>query len=97
MASTDPKAGEPSIIDKEYTDIIKSETNVDKKFIDENGIATKIIYYCRECKEIIIPKRIGKKFQFSCPKCKSANVAFGSEKSIANYYKIPEGKLHKPK
>ena len=90
MPSTDEQAGEPTPTDKEYIDIIKSNVEIDKKFIEETGHPAKIIYFCQDCKKLIKPKRIGKKFQFSCADCKGANVSFGSEKSIANYYKIPQ-------
>ena len=89
------KPGEPGPTDKDYVDIIQSDVEIDKKYIEETGIPTKIIYYCQDCKKIIKPKRIGKKFQFSCTECKGKNVAFGSETSIANYYKIPESELEK--
>lgn len=90
MASTDDHAGEPTPIDKEYVDIIRSDVDIDKKFIKDTGLPAKIIYFCRDCEKVIKPKRIGKKFQFSCTECKGNNVAFGSEQSIQNYYKIPQ-------
>lgn len=86
MASTDQQAGEPGLIDKEYVEIIQSDTEIDKIFIKEEGVPSKIVYFCQDCKEIVKPKRIGKKFQFSCTECKGKNVSFGSEKSILNYY-----------
>ena len=91
MSSIEEQAGEPQTIDKEYVDIIKSDSEIDRKFIDDTGAPSKIIYYCRECKKEVKPKRIGKKFKFSCTECKGNNVAFGSEKSLSSYYKIPNG------
>lgn len=87
MGSTDEKPGEPKPADKDYVEIIRSDITIDKKFLDENGMPAKIVYYCRDCEKITTPKRIGKKFQFSCSACKGDNVAFGSEKSILSYYK----------
>ncbi len=87
MASTDPSTGEPQAINKDYLEIIKSEVEINKKFINEEGIPTKINYYCRDCKKEIQPKKVNKKFKFSCSECKGKNVSFGSEKSIGNYYK----------
>lgn len=95
MPSTEENIGEPTPTDKEYTDIIQFNVKADKKYIEETGVPAKIIYYCQDCKKLIKPKRIGKKFQFSCTECKGNNVAFGSETSIANYYKIPESELEK--
>ena len=90
MASTDEQTGEPTPIDKEYVDIIRSDVDVDKKYLKNTGVPAKIIYFCRDCEKQVKPKRIGKKFQFSCDECKGKNVSFGSEQSIFNYYKIPE-------
>ena len=95
MSSTDTNVGEPGPIDKEYVDIIKSDTDIDKKFLQDQGLPSKIIYYCLDCKKLTTPKRFGKKFKFSCEECKGSKVAFGSEASIAKYYKIPESKLKK--
>ena len=92
MASTDPTAGEPIKIDKEYVDIIKSNVEIDKKYLEDTGLPSKIIYFCRDCKKMTKPKRVGKKFQFSCTECKGKNVSFGSEKSIDNYYKLKKHK-----
>jgi hypothetical protein len=73
--------------DKSYVDIIQSQTAVDKKFIDETGQPAKIVYYCRECKKTVAPKRIGKKLSFKCGEC-DREVVFGTETSINNYYNI---------
>ena len=89
MPTTD-QSGEPQSIDKEYVDIIRSDIDIDKKFLDDTGVPTKIIYYCRDCEKLVKPKRIGKKFKFSCAECKGDHVAFGSEVAIKKYYKIPE-------
>lgn len=86
MASTDPQAGEPGKTDKEYVEIIQSDVEIEKKFITEEGLPSKIVYFCQDCKEPIKPKRVGKKFQFSCTQCKGKNVSFGSEQSVQNYY-----------
>ncbi len=53
---------------------------------------SKIIYFCKDCKKIVdvIPRR---SMKFRCKECKSINIAFGTERSIRNYYKIPPDKL----
>lgn len=86
---TQTQAGEPQSIDKNYTEVIKSNVEYDNKYIQGKGISTKIVYYCRECNKLIAPKRIGKKFQFRCSECKGTNVSFGTEKSIASHYHLP--------
>lgn len=87
MGSIEPNTGEPIPTDKAYTEIIKSEVEVDKKFIDEDGLPTKIAYFCLNCKKQVQPKRINRKFKFSCSECKGKSVSFGSETAIQNYYK----------
>lgn len=84
---TDRTVGEPQPIDKDYVDVIRSDVEIDKKFIDEPGIPTKIVYFCTDCKRQIKPKRVGKKFKFTCSECNGKSVSFGSEKSIESYYK----------
>jgi len=91
MPSTDVPVGEPGQTDKEYVDIIRSEVDVDKKFVDKEGLPVKIIYFCRDCQKLVTPKRVGKKFRFNCTECKGKDVSFGPEKSIRNYYRIAEG------
>lgn len=94
MSSTDPQAGEPIPHDKDYVDIIRSDTEIEKKFIDKEGIPAKIIYFCHDCQSLTKPKRIGKKLQFSCTECKGSNVSFGTDNSVNNYYKELGKKKH---
>jgi ribosomal protein L37AE/L43A len=74
--------------DKEYVEIIKSDSVIDKAFIEQEGKAAKIVYYCTECKKPVTPKRIGKKLSFKCSECEKSPIAFGTEESIKNYYNI---------
>ncbi len=74
--------------DKEYVDIINSDSEVEKKYIEEEGQPAKILYYCRECKKAVSPKRIGKKLSFKCGECDKEHVSFGTENSITSYYNI---------
>ena len=76
--------------DREYIDIIRSESEIDKSYLTETGQPAKIAYYCRECKKTVIPKRIGKKLSFRCSECNKEGVAFGTENSITNYYNIKQ-------
>ena len=89
MASTDNKDKTQYTADIDLLEVIQSKVTVDPEFIKDTGLSAKIIYYCQDCEKLIQSKRIGKKFRFSCPDCKGKNVAFGSEKSILNYYHIP--------
>ena len=75
--------------DKEYVEIINSEVETDSKYIDGDGERTKIVYYCRDCKDQVKPKRIPNKLSFKCTNCER-NVSFGTEESIHNYYKVKQ-------
>ncbi|MFH1012821.1 MAG: hypothetical protein V1760_03690, partial [Candidatus Peregrinibacteria bacterium] len=86
---SEEKTGEPQATDKDYLNIIRSDVPLDSHYIKDTGIPAKIVYYCPECEKLIAPKRIGKKFRFSCQECKCDAVAFGTEESIGNYYRIP--------
>lgn len=73
-----------------YVEIIKSDLAVDKKYTDEMGLPAKILYYCRDCKKLVTPKRIGKKLSFRCGECDKDQVSFGTESSIRNFYNIKQ-------
>ncbi len=73
--------------DKEYTEIIKSDVDVDSTYTKGEGKPAKILYYCQECKQTVAPKRVGKKLSFKCSNCDNP-IAFGTESSVANYYNV---------
>lgn len=49
-----------------------------------------IIFYCKDCEEIVKTHRLGKKFVYKCGKCGTKNVAFGSKRSIFNFFRLDE-------
>ncbi|KKQ71842.1 MAG: hypothetical protein UT33_C0012G0050 [Candidatus Peregrinibacteria bacterium GW2011_GWC2_39_14] len=50
-----------------------------------------IVFYCKDCEKIVQADRaFGKKYVYKCRICKTKNVAFGTEKSIATYFHIEE-------
>ena|SRR3989338_8332324 len=89
MPSFEEKIGEPRPTDKAYIDIIRSELKTDPQYIQDPGMPAKIVYFCPQCKKLIAPKRIGKKFRFSCAECHCNEVAFGTEESITKFYRLP--------
>lgn len=48
----------------------------------------KLVFFCKKCEELVEAKQTKKKFTFRCPKCKKNEVAFGTEESIKNHYRI---------
>lgn len=51
-----------------------------------------IIFYCKDCEEIVDTHKVGGKYVYKCVKCGTKNVAFGTEKSIRGFFKIVEEK-----
>jgi hypothetical protein len=49
-----------------------------------------IVFYCKDCDKIVDVIPVGRKFVYKCSICKTKNVAFGTEKSIKSYYRVPE-------
>lgn len=47
-----------------------------------------IVFYCKDCREIIKGEKIGNTYTYKCPTCKGDNVAFGTKKSVNNFYHL---------
>lgn len=47
-----------------------------------------IVFYCKDCRKIIKGEKVGAKYVYKCPDCKSENVAFGTPKSINSFYHL---------
>ncbi len=56
----------------------------------ENKLPEAMIYYCKDCHGIVQATPIGRKFAYKCNVCQTKNVAFGTVKSIKNFYRIKE-------
>lgn len=64
---------------REITTIPKNEDEVP---------SAKLVFFCKKCEELVDAKQTKKKFTFRCPKCGKNEVAFGTEESIKNHYRI---------
>ncbi len=65
-------------------------TKKEEKQIDTPGI----LFFCRECQKLTKePKKVGAKYAYNCPVCKSDNVAFGTRKSICSYFHLKDRDL----
>ncbi len=53
-----------------------------------------IIFYCKDCEDIVDVAQLGRKYVYKCKKCHTKNVAFGTEKSIRSFFRLEE--LKKP-
>jgi len=49
---------------------------------------TDIVYYCKDCKELIEPKDKGNSKSYACPNGRNCTVAFGLYRSIKNYFHL---------
>lgn len=49
-----------------------------------------IIFYCKDCEQIVDTIQVGRKYVYKCKKCGTKNVAFGTEKSISSFFRLEE-------
>ncbi len=58
-----------------------------------------ILFYCKDCEEIVDTEKCGGKYVYKCKKCGTKNVAFGTKRSIYGFFKLeddaPKKKLKK--
>jgi|GEM_PF-1618433 len=57
---------------------------------NNNLKGTGLIFYCKDCEKIVDVFPVGRKFVYKCSICKTKNVAFGTDKSIRNFFRLPE-------
>ena len=53
-----------------------------------------IIFYCKDCAEIVEVNRFGSKYVYKCKKCGTKNVAFGTKSSIYGFFKLDEKEMN---
>lgn len=58
------------------------------KAVDDNPI----IFYCKDCEEVVDTNRVGGKYVYKCKRCGTKNVAFGTKKSIYGFFKLEDKK-----
>lgn len=66
-------------------------------YIKDKSFGNDILYYCKDCEKIVDAQKVGRKYVFRCPICKTKNVAFGTDKSLNNFFHIDEKKESKKK
>jgi hypothetical protein len=49
-----------------------------------------VVFYCKDCEKIVPTDRAGKKYVYVCKMCGTKNVAFGTLKSIQNYFHVED-------
>jgi len=56
----------------------------------ENKLPPELVFYCKDCHKIVETIPVGRKFVYRCKICGTKNVAFGTLKSIKNFYRVSE-------
>jgi len=56
-----------------------------------------IIFYCKDCEEVVQTEKVGKKYVYRCKICGTKNVAFGTPKSIYNFFHLKDREKEKAK
>lgn len=51
---------------------------------------SEIIFYCKDCEEIVDTLKVGGKYVYKCKKCGTKNVAFGTKKSIYGFFRLED-------
>lgn len=49
-----------------------------------------IVHFCKDCRDIVDVKQVGKKYVYTCKKCGTKNVAFGTVASIKSFYHVKD-------
>lgn len=47
-----------------------------------------ILFFCRNCSQLVDVTRIQKKYLYKCKNCGSEDVTFGSAKSVKNFFHL---------
>ncbi len=68
------------------TPVVPAAVPVSATPVDDNPI----VFYCKDCSEIVATSRVGGKYVYTCKKCGTKNVAFGTKKSIYGFFKLED-------
>lgn len=55
-----------------------------------NKLPEPIKFYCKDCEKFVETTPVGQKFVYRCNVCHTKNVAFGTEKSLRNFFHLKE-------
>ncbi len=58
--------------------------------IKKEGLGSDILFYCKDCEDIVEASRVGNKCVFRCKKCGTKNVAFGTKRSIYGFFRLDD-------
>jgi Zn finger protein HypA/HybF involved in hydrogenase expression len=79
--------GQESTIDLSFAYEIRSNIVPEDEWKNQ-----KIVFFCRDCDECVDAKKNKKSMTFTCNKCNGKRIAFGTEKSVQNFFRLHEKK-----
>ncbi len=56
----------------------------------KDDLSSEIIFYCKDCEDIVETFRVGGKYVYKCKKCGTKNVAFGTKRSVYGFFRLEE-------
>ncbi len=65
--------------------------------IEEKKDGSAIVFYCKDCEELVDTNQVGRKYVYTCKKCGTKNVAFGTTKSVNGFFRLEEKAKQKAK
>lgn len=75
-------------------EIVIGITTTENPKVELEDEEKKIVFYCKECREIIEnPHKMKTKYVYVCKKCNTKQVAFGNKHSIEYIYKVGNEEL----
>lgn len=57
---------------------------------NKTGLPDEIVFYCKDCHKVAPVDRLGRRYVYTCSVCGTKNVAFGTHRSIARYFRVKE-------
>lgn len=54
-----------------------------------------IVFFCKDCEELVDTEKVGSKYVYKCRKCGTKNVAFGTLKSVHGFFRLEEREKQK--
>ncbi len=61
----------------------------------KTGLPPAIFFYCKDCEKIAEVTRVGSRYVYSCNKCGTKNVAFGTRRSLRSFFHLEDADFEK--
>ena len=67
---------------------VKQDSVAEQETQGESQPVSPIMFYCRDCQKIAQTEKVGTRYVYKCTQCQGNNVAFGTEKSVRNFFHL---------